>query len=377
MRFPTAAIGSQGCVFKRLGHVLQVLLDGELLGADLLAPAAAGAVRGLARPGGEGAVVHHAVGVPAHAAVVVVQIEIGPHGDIFRTDLGTLAAVGAVDLRLRAEDGRGLLNDLLLLLVQGDEVLHVGGVVLHLLHGGHAGEHHQHVVQAGGKPDAPGGDGQLRLLPAHQLLRLRREMDQLAALHRLHDHHLLAVFHRRLIAGPGLDGFAVPVEVVQLQLDDLHLRVLGEDLVQHRRTVVEGEAQVADLPLVPQLFHLLKGVELLRLGVGGGVQGVEPVVVHIVGAQPLELLGKIPAGVPVVLQQEGGQLGGDGEGVPGMPVHQGRLDGLLALSAVVDVGGVKVGEAPLQKFVRHFAERLEVHLVVLPVDDGQAHGAEA
>ena len=77
-----------------------------------------------------------------------------------------------------------------------------------------------------------------------QLGGLRRHMSQNAALYRLHHHHLLAVLDGDFIAPAGLDILAVPVQIVDLQLDEVHLRVRGKNLVQQRGGVVERKTDV-------------------------------------------------------------------------------------------------------------------------------------
>ena len=69
------------------------------------------------------------------------------------------------------------------------------------------------------------------------------------ALHRLHHQHGLVVAAAHLVAQAALDTGVVIVGVVELDLHHLDLGIGGEDLLQHLRPVVEGDAHMADLAL--------------------------------------------------------------------------------------------------------------------------------
>ena len=72
-----------------------------------------------------------------------------------------------------------------------------------------------------------------------------------------------------LIALAALDGNVIVVQVVELDLHDLDLRVLGQDLVQHLGAVVERDAHMADLALGFQREGRLVGAAVLELLVVG------------------------------------------------------------------------------------------------------------
>ena len=128
----------------------------------------------------------------------------------------------------------------LLLLCEGLEVLHKAEIVLHLRKIAHAGKHHHHTGQAGGKPHGPrGGRGIGRVL-LKELLHILWHPCQCTALDRLHNDDRFVVFHRCLIASLGLYPLAVPVQIVDLQLYKLHLRVLGQNLIQQRGVLPLG-----------------------------------------------------------------------------------------------------------------------------------------
>ena len=163
------------------------------------------------------------------------------------------------------EDGLDLLHCRPLGLVQGLEVLHEGQVVLHLLQGAHAGEHHQHPREARGEADGIAG-GAAAVEGIQHGPGLLGKVHQVPALHRLHDDDGLAVLPADLVAAAALDGGVLIVEIVELDLHHLHLRVVGEDLFQHLGGIVEGDAHVPGLALRLQLLGDLIGAAFLEVG---------------------------------------------------------------------------------------------------------------
>ena len=292
------------------------------------------------------------------------------------TDGQAPAAVRTVDRRALVKEAHRLGDDALFFVVERREVLHIGGVVLELRHVRHAGEHHHHIVKAGGIADGPGGVGECRLLLPEKRFDRLRHVGQHAALDRLHDDDRLVVPRRDLVAGPGLHDLAVPVEVVELELDVFHLRVLGQNVFEHRRAVVEGKTEVPDLSLLFELCGLLENAQLHGVFIARGVERVEPVVVHIVRAEPRELLREKAAGVAALPDEKHGQLRRDREARARVPLHERLPQRVLALAAVVDVGRVKIGKAVGEKFVRHGAKLRDVH-PVRRAERRQTHTAKA
>ena len=181
-----------------------------------------------------------------------------------------------------------------------------------------------------------------------------------------------------LIAQAGLDGLGIPVQIVQLKLDVLQLRVGGQDFVQHLGGVVEGEPGVPDAALRLLPGQELKGAQLPALLNPLGAEGVEPVVVKILHSAALQLLVKNFLQLFLPLYGPDRQLVGDGVALPGVTPDHRLPESLLALAAVVWVGGVEMGEPALQKAVRHPDYRREVDgAAVVGVQQGKAHQAKA
>lgn len=359
-------------LLKLLRHILQQLSDGQVLGADALALAAADAVRGAgAGPGVDILIV--VVRVPVVVGVLRVHDgkQVGD-GDMLRAAVGAVAAGRAGDQILLAEDLHHLGNGGTLGIVQRRKVLHVAQVVLHLLHAAHAGQHHQHTGEARGKPDGIAG-GAAAVQGVQHGFCVVGQVDKAAALDRLHDQYRLVVLTANLIAFAALDGNVIVVQVVELDLHDLNLRVLGQDLVQHLGAVVERDAHMAHLALGFQLERRLVGAAVLEMLVVGRPLGVHEVEVKVIDTAGLELALEEGTDIRLRLEVALAQLIGQDVLFPIMAAGQALFQGQLAFALDVAVGCVKVVEPLRQKGIDHLLGLFNVD--VLPLHR-QAHTAE-
>ena len=140
-------------LFKFFCNVLQKTADGQVLGTDLLAPAALDAV---GRPAAGGDVDDVIIVVRVPAVVDLLRVHGGEEvgdGDVLRTAVRAVAADGAGDEILAVKDLLHALDGGEFPLIQRPEVAHEGDVVLHLRKAAHAGEHHQHPGKARGEAD--------------------------------------------------------------------------------------------------------------------------------------------------------------------------------------------------------------------------------
>ena len=90
-----------------------------------------------------------------------------------------------------------------------------------------------------------------------------------------------------------LDDGILVVEVVELQLHELELRLLGEYAVEHFGLVVEGHAEVAHPALALELGDDLKRAAIAVQVVALAAHGVDEVVVEVVDAAAAQLLSLI------------------------------------------------------------------------------------
>lgn len=344
-----------------------------MLRADALALAAADAVRCHRAWLGVDLVVI-VVGVPVVMGALRIQHgeQVGD-GDMLRAARGAVAAGRAGDQVLFVENFLHLVHGGHLGVVQRLKVLHVAEVVLHLLHAAHAGQHHHDAGEAGRKANRVAGGAAAVQLVQHSL-GIVGQVDKVAALDRLHDEHRLAVLAADFIALAALDGDVVIVQIVELDLHDLDLRVLGQNLVEHLSAVMERDAHVAHLALGLQLERRLVGAAVLEVLVVCRPLRVHEVEVEIVNAAGFELALEEGADVRLGLEEALGQLVGQDVLVTAMAARQALFQRQLALAVKIAVGGVKVVEALRQKIVDHLLRLLNVDIFAL---HRQAHTAKA
>ena len=177
-----------------------------------------------------------------------------------------------------------------------------------------------------------------------------------------------------LVALAALHSNIIVIQVVELNLYHLDLRVLGQDLVQHLGAVVEREAHMADPALGFQRKGGLVGAASLELFKVVGVLGVHQVKIKVVHAAGFQLAFKKRADVSLCLEIAVGQLVGQTVGLAGVAAGQALFQGQLTLAANVTVGGVKIVESLRQKLVHHAGGLGNVHLVAV---HRQAHTAKA
>ena len=181
--------------------------------------------------------------------------------------------------------------------------------------------------QAGGEPQRPGRVRRAGPGGVEQGFHLLRRVGQGPSLDRLHDDDLFAVAAGDLIVFPRGHLGVLPVGIVDLQLDDVHAGVLGQQAVQQGRGAVERKAVVAD---AARGLLLLDKVPQAPLGVVPGVgvlHGVEQVVVEIACAGAGQALLQLAVGILDVLRDTGVQLGGKGIAFPRVALDQGFAGG--------------------------------------------------
>ena len=112
---------------------------------------------------------------------------------------------------------------------------------------------------------------------------------------------------------------------VDCQLHELHLGVLGQELVEHVRRRMERDAETLDEVPLPPSFRMLEQMrrrdDALLVGdtlVEGGLDVVDEVAVNVIHAQVGKL--RLERRLDLVLGDgvEGGELRGDGERVTRM-----------------------------------------------------------
>ena len=247
------------------------------------------------------------------------------------------------------EKGCRLLHRRLLCLTQGLEGVEGGKVVLHLTHGGHAGEDSHNIGQAGHPPEGPGGGRRLGTEGSKDVHHIGRWSRQRAAFHRFHDDdgdpHLLG----ETIALQ--TGLLLRVHIVELDLTAVPASG-SEDLVELLIAAMEGKSEVPKIPRSLPLQTPVHHAGVQHLVPPGTVKVVEEVEVQIVLLQPLPLLGVDPLCILQGVDQGGGQFRGEIVALSGV-ARQGSAHKRLTLAVVVEIGGIKVVDSALIGPVQH------------------------
>lgn len=331
-----------------------------MLGADGLTLAAADAVNGLFGI--------REAGCPllADGVLIAEHPELVPDaevvGNVHAHGAGhTVAAAGAADFDVAAQDVGSLPDGGVLGVGHGAEISEGGEVVVQLVFCTHAGEDDLHIFVAGHPAQRPRGCTGVCVQCIQRRGSVRRQLCQRTALDGLHDDEGNIQFFGKSIAPVACDllGTVVGVEVVVLQLAEVP-RLVAQDMLEARRVVVAGEAKIPDAPgslLLPEPVH---NAHLFGRIVAGFVQGMQQIEVDVVHTQPLELLLEDGFGLVEGLAAPQRQLGGEVEALP-RPLGNDPAHERFALTAVVGKSGVKVVDARLpgrvqQLFGPHFVD---------------------
>ena len=264
----------------------------------------------------------------------------------------TVAAAGAADFDVAAQDVGSLPDGGVLGVGHGAEISEGGEVVVQLVFCTHAGEDDLHIFVAGHPAQRPRGCTGVCVQCIQRRGSVRRQLCQRTALDGLHDDEGNIQFFGKSIAPVACDllGTVVGVEVVVLQLAEVP-RLVAQDMLEARRVVVAGEAKIPDAPgslLLPEPVH---NAHLFGRIVAGFVQGMQQIEVDVVHAQPLELLLEDVFGLVEGLAAPHRQLGGEVEALP-RPLGNDPAHERFALTAVVGESGVKVVDTRLSGSVQ-------------------------
>ena len=163
---------------------------------------------------------------------------------------------------------------------------------------------------------------------------------------------------------PCLNSGTVPIQVVQLYLDELQLRMLRQHPIQERCFVVAGKAHVADFSLCLHLCHHVEGACFLKFFVVVVAHIVEKIVVKILHAAALQLCQEhlfrrtvLHVGQVIFIRQS--------VAVVGVPVGQGQLHHLFAALVVIHPCGVEISKPPRNEGVHHFLYLFHIDVVQL------------
>ena len=179
------------------------------------------------------------------------------------------------------------------------------------------------------------------------------------------------------VAEPRLHLRIVPVKVIELQLHDLHLRMLREDRLEKRCIAMEGKSQVMHLALRFQLLHKFKCTEGLCFFVGRWIQPVQPVVIDVVYAEPLQLPCEKSWHFLRLFQHEHGQLISDRKIFARIPLHDCFTKSDLTLPVMVAGCCVEIRKTSSEKCIHHLFHSFNIYaLCVRLIQQRQTHQAK-
>ena len=173
-----------------------------------------------------------------------------------------------------------------------------------------------------------------------------------------------------LIAFPGLYFVILKIHIIELDLNHFNFRMIGQNLIQSLRGIVERHAQMTDFSFLLQFQCDFKGscaFILLHAGSAEGVHQIEVKVFHTAGIQ---LLLEQRTDVLFLLEVVGRQLVGQNVPVPGITGRQTFFDGQFTFSVDVAVSGIKVIETVFQEHVHHPGGLRNIYFIC---DHGKAH----
>ena len=345
-----------------------------MLRAGVLALAALHAVGGFsASAGGEGIFSFGLFQRQIIQDLVVACAEDPRDGDLLRAALGAVAAAGAGDGTPVEDDVLRLGDQRVFLLGHGHEILHGGQVVFHLVHGIHAAEHGEDPFLRGDEAERPGSVGLSGSGRVEHLLHSLGRVCQQAALAGLHDRDVFTVPSGHFVYAAGFDLGVLPVGIVELELYEIDLGMVGEDPVQNCRGVVEGEAEMPDQSLFFLFRQELPDAVVVIGAVVAFSHRVEQIEIEKVHAQTFAADIELCPGVLPAAGGAGVELAGNGEAVASVAFHQRLAGGFLG--ALVYIGGVKIGSSALDESVRE--SRGQIHIDAPVGLSRETHQAEA
>ena len=154
----------------------------------------------------------------------------------------------------------------------------------------------------------------------------------------------------------------VPVSIVQLDLDELNLRVLVEDLFEQSGCAVVRKSEVLDLAFFPLLNTPIETIVLLVCIVVVAVfNAVEKVEIEIVHTASVELFFEDLIPVFKRMYAPRRKLCCECERISRMALYDSFLYCLFGVAAVINIRGIEISESGIEIRVYHFADFVEIN----------------
>ena len=297
-----------------------------------------------------------------------------------RRDVQSVGAGHAV-LAVGAGDGGVAEHHLCRILQQGEllpgELLEGGigaDVVLQMLHVGHAAQHGEHPGPCTREAEGPRGGALRRALLLEASDQIVVQPREATAEQRFHDNDRDVALLQFAVEVFGIEFAArsIPVDIVQLDLDEIPLRlalvVHGQHVVEELLRAVERPSEVPDPSggafALKELQHAvvdetrLEGLKTLS------AERVEQVVVDVVDLQLLERLAVEGQRILARIVREVRHLGGDEVAVAGVAL-EGDARRAFGKALEVDRSRIEVVDAVGQRIVDQLVDRLLIDRVAV------------
>ncbi len=201
-----------------------------------------------------------------------------------------------------------------------------------------------------------------------------REIDKASSFDRFHHNDRLAVLFTDFVDLAAFHGRIFIIHVIELDLDDLDLRMLRQNHVQDVRLVMEGDSEMANQPFLLQRITGLISPAALVFLIVVPVLGVHQVEVKIVNTAQLKLPFDKRTDVFLLIEVGCRQLVGQKEFLSGIALCHTVPDCSFRKPADISVCRIEIVETGSDKGIRHPAELLIVHTAA---HHGQAHAPKA
>ncbi len=370
----------ESCCLIKCRKLLQMSADRDMLRTVLLTEPAVQALGGFPVVHGKALVVH--IRLFPRYCMEIQEPEIIRNRDILRTYFETVTAVRAGDGNRFSKFLCDPLREILFLLRERRKTLHEGSVIPELGQIAHPAQDDFYCAERSRKTN---GEGRRRrsigTCPVEFQKELGgggREVRELPALDGLHDNHGFSVFDRCLVAAAGLGHRAIPVEIVYLQLDYVHFRMLRQDLIENICAVVKGKADEPGFSFFFQFAKEFEAAEFLHVDIAVPAEIVQKIDVEIVDSAAAELVFKVHGVVFRGSDAEDRHLVSQKKAVSGMAAYEAAADRLFGTFFVVGIGCIEIGEASVKEVIRHLTELADVDGgSILGISERETHGAES
>ena len=189
-----------------------------------------------------------------------------------------------------------------------------------------------------------------------------RKICETAAADRFHDDHRFSVLSADFIAFSGLNRRVIIVDIVELELYHLDLRILGEDLVKDLRTVMERDSKMADLSFFLEFQCRLIRMTFLELFELFNILGMHQVKVKILHSTAFQLGLKKRADILFFFEEISCQLIRENIAFSRVTARQAVFDRKLTFSADITVCCIKIIKSLFQEIINHLTDLFLVHL---------------